>query len=382
MSIRPIRTEQDYEAALRRASELITSTTQSAIDELDVLQTLIEKWERSVHQLSTVLPAEAIKFRMEQLGLKPRDLEPYLGAKSRVSEVLSGQRQPTVDQIRALHTHLRIPIELLVGGIKHEPPGGRAPSAAAVEKLRKLGVMTAKETIEAFMARARSTVPNVAILRKTRTDRTNAKTDFGALEAWCAAVMIKAEGARVPAGATHDGERSARALAQISRASDWPQKLVEYLTSIGVVLVVLEHLPGTYLDGAAMRRADGVPVIAITVRHDRLDNFWFTLLHEFAHVVLHLNSDLPVILDDLDVNSTDGIEAQADEFARNALIPSNIWSSRTKGNMGGAELMAIANAAGVDVSVAAGRWRFDSGDYRKFARLLGRGEVKKHFNGR
>lgn len=380
MNVTPIRTNKDYEAALARARELITLTSQAAIDELDVLQTLIEKWERSIHQFESVSPADAVKFRMKQLGLKPRDLEPYLGPKSRVSEILNGQRQPTVDQIRALHMHLQVPIELLIGVIKHEPAGRPEPSVGAMEKLRSFGVMLANETYAAFVGRAKAQSPAVSMLRKTRTERTNAKTDFAALEGWCAAVMMKANEVKVAAGAVPDGERSARQLAMISRDDDWPTRVVEYLTSIGIVIVFLDHLPGTFLDGAAMRRADGVPVIAITMRHDRLDNFWFTLLHEYAHVVLHLTSELPMILDDLDVNSSEGVEAQADEFARNALIPPTIWSEVGSVNLSNADLEVVAEAAGVHPAIVAGRWRFQHADYRKFSRLIGRGEVRKHFH--
>src|SRR3546814_12044617 len=75
-----------------------------------------------------------------------------------------------------------------------------------------------------------------------------------------------------------------------------------------------------------MCRRDGAPVIAVTLRHDRVDNFWFTLLHEFAHVCCHLSEDRKVILDDLEVGSVDGIEAQADAFASNALIPEKYWN--------------------------------------------------------
>ncbi|RUM13492.1 ImmA/IrrE family metallo-endopeptidase [Rhizobium phaseoli] len=379
MRIRPIRNEEDYAAALARADELILLDTQDAIDELEVLQALIEKWERSVHRFNSVSPSEAIKFRMRQLGLKPRDLEPYIGPKSRVSEVLGGRRQPTVDQIRALNTHLGVPVELLIGDIKHEPRSGRSTaSAAAVEKLRKLGVMMGRESIETFLARATAVAPEVAMLRKTRTERTNAKTDFGALEAWCAAVMLKAEDARPRRGAVPRVE-NARDLARLSRREDWPKALTSYLSSIGVVLVVLEHLPGTYLDGAAMRRADGVPVIAITLRHDRLDNFWFTIMHEFAHVVCHLGKDMPLILDDLDVNSSDGIEAQADEFALNALIPPEIWREHVSADMSSGDVQEVADLAQVHPAIVAGRWQFENSDYRKFARMLGRGEVRKHF---
>ena len=125
-----------------------------------------------------------------------------------------------------------------------------------------------------------------------------------------------------------------------------------------------------------MCRSDGVPVIALTLRHNRLDNFWFTLLHEFAHVVCHLSPDRQVILDDLDVASSETIEAEADAFARNALIPPAMWRQIDK-DSSTEEVLETAKQAGVHPAIAAGRWRFEHSDYRRFSKLIGRGEVKK-----
>ena len=175
MTIKPIRSEKDYESALERARALIAKKDQSSVDELDVLQALIEKWERVHHIVKSATPAEAIKFRMSQTGLKPRDLLPYLNSKSRVSEVLSGQRQLTVDQIRALHQHLNIPLESLIGDIKHESAARPSSAAlAAVEKLKSMGVAKPRESNVAFLSRANIVAPSLALRRKTRTERTNA----------------------------------------------------------------------------------------------------------------------------------------------------------------------------------------------------------------
>jgi HTH-type transcriptional regulator/antitoxin HigA len=194
LKIRPIRSSADYDAALDRARELIGCGDRKSMDDLEVLQALIERWERMHHPIEAVTAAEAIRFRMTQTGMKPRELIPYLGTKSRVSEILNSQRQPTVDQIRALHQHLGIPVDSLIGPIKHEPVARPSTaSLAAVDKLKTLGVMKPKEDLGAFLARATRIAPGVAMLRKTRTERTNAKTDFGALEAWCAAVLINAD---------------------------------------------------------------------------------------------------------------------------------------------------------------------------------------------
>lgn len=138
--------------------------------------------------------------------------------------------------------------------------------------------------------------------------------------------------------------------------------------------VTLEHLPGTYLDGAAMRREDGIDVIAMTLRHDRIDNFWFTLLHEFCHVSHHLKGDTDLILDDLELKSTDEIEDEADAFAQNALIPPELWKQRR--NMTSEDVNAMAKASGVHPAIVAGRWQRENNDYRRFSKLLGRGEVR------
>src|SRR3954471_5054883 len=148
MTIRPIRTDEDYRSALKRAAALFGRDSEKERDELEVLQALIERWERSHHSVEAATPAQAIRFRMTQAGLSQRALIPYLGSKSRVSEILSGQRQPTVDQIRALHQHLGIPVTSLIGSFKHEPAAGQSSTSMAAEgKLRQLGVMKSKEKL-------------------------------------------------------------------------------------------------------------------------------------------------------------------------------------------------------------------------------------------
>jgi HTH-type transcriptional regulator / antitoxin HigA len=296
-----------------------------------------------------------------------------------VSEILNGQRQPTVDQIRALHQHLGIPIASLIGSSKHEPAARPSSTSVAAEgALRKLGLMKGKENLAGFLSRSKDSAPAVAMLRKTRTERTNAKTDMVALEAWCAAALVRAEKITIKKIKIKDPKKAARQLAELSTLPDWHDQIVATLHRMGIVLVILEHLPGTFLDGAAMCRGDGVPVIALTLRHDRLDNFWFTLLHEFAHVVCHLGPDRQIILDDLDVRSSEAIEAEADAFARNALIPPAFWKPIDE-NSSTEEVLEAAKKAGVHPAIAAGRWRFEHSDYRRFSKLIGRGDVKTAF---
>lgn len=378
--VQPIRTTEAHETALHRAAELMSRTDQASLDELDVLTAVIERWERGRNDVAAPSAIEAIRFRMRQDDLAPRDLEPLIGSRARVSEILSGTRPLTLEMIKALHVHLGIPFASMINtGMSDASKALPAPSRAAVDKLRALGVMSASEDVPAYLARAGADKAGATLLRKTRTPRTNVKTDLGSLQAWCAAVLLKA--AKAPAPRTRKKERgqdAARELARLSALPDGLNRVGDALAQLGIVFVIMEHLPGTFLDGAAMCRSDGVPVIALTLRHDRIDNFWFTLLHEFCHVGHHLGEDVSLILDDLEVKSTDVVEGEADAFAKDALIPPEIWEEAMNDptSFSSEGLMSVAGKAGVHPAIVAGRWQRDNNDYRRFAKLLGRGEVR------
>jgi len=115
MNIKPIRTKKDYDRALVQIDKLMDAKPNTRQgDLLDVLVTLVEAYERKHYRIDPPDPIEAIKYRMEQLQLKPADLAPYLGGKNRVSEILSGKRKLTVNMMRALHANLNISAESLL----------------------------------------------------------------------------------------------------------------------------------------------------------------------------------------------------------------------------------------------------------------------------
>jgi HTH-type transcriptional regulator/antitoxin HigA len=116
MDIRPIRTRRDHKAALAELARLWDAKPGSREHEkLDVLATLVEAYERAHVAFPSPDPVEAIRFRMEQRGLSRADLEPMIGSRARVSEILSGKRALTLPMIRALHEGLGIPAEVLLG---------------------------------------------------------------------------------------------------------------------------------------------------------------------------------------------------------------------------------------------------------------------------
>jgi len=115
MDIRPIKTERDYEQALERVESLLDARPDTPEgDELDVLVTLIEAWEDRHLAIEAPDPVGAIRFRMEQMGLQPKDLEPYIGGRGRVSEVLNRKRGLSLRMIRNLHEGLGLPYESLI----------------------------------------------------------------------------------------------------------------------------------------------------------------------------------------------------------------------------------------------------------------------------
>ncbi len=104
MNIKPIRNEKDYDLTLQRVDSLMDAEFGSkAFDELDILTTLVENYEAKHYPIDTPDPIEAIKFRMEQEGLKQKDLVKIFGNKVRVSEILNKKRRLTLDMIRNIH---------------------------------------------------------------------------------------------------------------------------------------------------------------------------------------------------------------------------------------------------------------------------------------
>lgn len=125
MDIKPIKTERDYRHAMKELETLIDAPANSPKgDRLDILATLIDAWEQKHYPIDPPDPVDAIRFAMEQRGLTRRDLEPFLGSRARVAEILNHKRPLTLRMIRKLHTGLGIPAEVLIRE-KPAPPRWR-----------------------------------------------------------------------------------------------------------------------------------------------------------------------------------------------------------------------------------------------------------------
>jgi HTH-type transcriptional regulator/antitoxin HigA len=126
------------------------------------------------------------------------------------------------------------------------------------------------------------------------------------------------------------------------------------------------------LDGAAIRLPNGAPLVAVTLRYDRLDNFWFTLCHELAHVALHFDGEESVaFFDDLDQHEVDTFEKEADQWATEALIPSDAWNAADLCQLPTLErILAFASSLRINSVIPAGRVRRETGNYKLFGKYV------------
>lgn len=396
-TVKLIKTQQEYETALADLESLIDLDPPAGTpdaDRLEVLALLIQDYEAKQFPLSVAHPLEAIRFRMDQQGLSPRDLVPYLGSRAKVSEVLSGKRELTLSMIRALHSGLGIPANALLASgseallnqdqnvdwqrfpLREMVARGWIQATAADIRDR------AEELVREFLAPLGTQNLAPALYRKSDHVRSARKMDPHALSAWTARVMLSATGAALKAdyqpGIVTLGFMTN--LVRLSVLEDGPIAAKEYLANHGIVLVIEPHLARTHLDGAAMVTSSGVPVIGLTLRFDRLDNFWFTLLHELAHVARHLSEGATRFYDDLQTDSPDPRELEADALAGEALIPEAVWKrspARVLPTPDAAEHLAAELK--IHPAIVAGRIQHERKNFKLLHQLVGRDEVRMHF---
>jgi HTH-type transcriptional regulator/antitoxin HigA len=170
-------------------------------------------------------------------------------------------------------------------------------------------------------------------------------------------------------------------LVAYSQYEDGPRRAVEYLSNIGVIVVVEPHLEGTHLDGAATILDGDIPLIGLTLRHDRLDNFWFVLMHELGHLSLHMQAgDTVAFFDAEEETKSSGRESEADDFARTALISDEKWkSSLVRFTKSPEAVYSFARSNGISPAIVAGRIRRERESFSVFSDLVGQGNVRRQF---
>lgn len=169
-------------------------------------------------------------------------------------------------------------------------------------------------------------------------------------------------------------------LVKLSETVDGPLLAQALLKEHGIALVVEKNIPGMEVDGAAFL-VENIPVIGLTLRRDALDNFWFTLMHEVAHVILHYRTGLASgFFDDVEHVEVDEFEQEANKFASDLLVPEELWSrSPARIAKVSKPIENLAKQLGIAPAIVYGRIRFERKNYTIFSDKIGRGAVRKLF---
>ncbi len=397
MELKVIKTQAEYKDALSTLQELLNLDPDSGTKEaerLELLSLLVRDYESRQFSFPPPDPVEAIKFRMEQQGFSQRDLVPYIGSRSKISEVLSRKRPLTLSMIRALHEGLGIPADALLP--RTAPPideelkidWSRFPLRAMIKR-RWIVADTAeiptkgRELMEEFLSPLKGRSALVSLYRRSEHIRSGREMDRHALTAWTIRVLTRAieHRSRPTYKAGTITPQFMRQVAKLSWSETGPILAKEFLEKHGVTIVIEPHLPRTYLDGASiMMPKENKPVIGLTLRYDRLDNFWFCLMHELAHVARHLDVDRS-FYDDFDTEcKQDPLEEEADKLAGEALIPAKEWEQSPAQKVPSPQaVQRLADQLGIHPGIVAGRIRHERKNFRLLNQLVGHGKVRRHF---
>ncbi|WP_341783423.1 ImmA/IrrE family metallo-endopeptidase [Pseudomonas putida] len=402
MDTKVIKTEEQHRAYLSEVDRLMSmmpNPGSSESNRLEVLILLIEDYESKKHPIDAPDPIDAILFRMHERNLKQADLIPYFGTRSRVSEVLGRKRPLTVPMIKALSVGLGISAETLLG-LSHteekkstdEVDWSRFPvkemvARGWIDKAIGKASKTTEETLREFVSLIGWQFGEAAFRRTPLGDAYSPTTKYS-LYVWLLRVIQRARESSHLLGTFDQSKLSnsfLKDLAQLSWFENGPLLAIEFLKKHGIAVIIEPHLKGTMLDGAALKDVDGTPVIGLTLRHDRLDNFWFTLLHEVAHIWKHIGNE-EAFLDDLDASSEDRRESEANRIAREACIPRVTWKrSAAYLDPSRENIDRLSRELKIHPAIIAGRIQREKENYQLFSDLLGRGEVRKllsnNFNG-
>ena len=391
MEPRIIKTEEQYRRYLKEVARLAANDPDADTNEgvrLELLAKLVEDYEKARFHFAQPDPVEAILFRMEQQGLRQKDIADLLGGKNRASEVLARKRPLTLAMIRALHERLAIPPELLIRepaatySVSEDVPEADVPVALLAKRGWINPDVSVSDLLKRFFAPAGSPV----LMRHTVTFGANARTNRTHVWLWLSRVREVAE-SRTDVYRKFRPENLSedvlKYVAKLSWMDQGPKLAKEFLAERGIAVVIEPHLPSTHLDGAALLGRSGTPVIGLTIREDRLDNFWFTLMHELVHAWKHLNNDTRRAIADENIekfDQTEALEREANQRASEILIPKSVWRrSEAFLKPSAKAIVALAGELQISPAIVAGRVRHERRNFSLFSGLVGLRQVRQLF---
>ena len=322
-----------------------------------------------------------------QLGMREQQIQRYESERyrsislqnfKRVATVLGVQLDAIVDDKAAK------PFRAM--GVSHQPTIADAQLKVIIEHAKKFKwfeipdeATEQRRAIAEYVSESHAAFGSPGLLR-TGLKSLDLKDD-ALLAAWRARVIERANiaSSEISTAFDHVDITWLAELVRLSVLTDGPARAISLAREKGIAVVIEPQLKGLRLDGAAFL-SGGMPIIGLTVRHDRLDNFWYTLLHELAHVYLHYLAGLGAGFfdEELESEKTDELEIEADNFASSTLIPQEIWRlspariSRTAGPIEG-----FASQLGIHPAIVFGRIRKERNNYSIFSDRVGFGLVRK-----
>jgi HTH-type transcriptional regulator/antitoxin HigA len=393
-------------ATQRTGSPVLAKAELDALQsELDALSDQLKEYEALKSGIVTVLKADSlealpmllIRARISK-GLSQRQLAEALGLKEQQIQRYESDRYATAS-LRRLEEVAKA-LELKISEIAKFQPNQshNEPSRSEIqwdlfpvkEMYRRHwlkgfdGSLSAAMVHKVELARAfvQQAMPRRQPAFLRHKVRFGAQMDRYALWAWQCRITLLGRDVQPPTSFSRSSLSSDwfRGLMNLSREDDGPRHAQNALREIGIPLIVEPHLPQTYLDGAAFLLPSGSPIIGMTLRYDRLDNFWFVLIHELVHVRDHLRKGkLEGIFDDLE-SEPDELEKNTDKLAGMLMIPDEQWETalprylRTEDTV-----IDFAQEIGIHPAIVAGRIQKEANNYVILSNLVGRGEVRKQF---
>jgi HTH-type transcriptional regulator/antitoxin HigA len=383
---------------------LARASLKALVSEADILRSEVAEYEALLACPAesfapsglSELPRDLIRARIAR-GLSQRELADLLGLKEQQVQRYEATQYSSASLRRlqevAAALGLDVPTEGAVesddvrGGASNEPDWSLFPVAEMYRRGWFIGfdgsLDAAKRSADCLVGsflEGAFNRPAVALHRKHI--RAGRSLDEYSLLAWEARVLTLASQMEVkgPYVAGSIDDAWIREMVGLSRLNDGPRQAQAALAEVGIPLVVEPHLPGTHLDGASLMR-DGAPVIGLTLRYDRADNFWFVLVHELFHVLRHLRKGkLTSTFDDLEASSDDAIEKEADALTGEALIPAAQWEQALARYVRSPESVnQFAAQLGVSPAIVAGRIRHEANNYVILSELVGAGHVRELF---
>lgn len=393
-----LKNDFDYEKALEYIEILMAKEESTENnEEIELFTTLISNYEDKFFSIDLPNPIDAILFVMDHKNLKRKDLIPIIGSQSKVSEILNRKRPLSLTMIRNLNTELKIPAEILLQDTEKKiiPLKKFEYSDYPVSEMFKLGyfsgynkISQVKDYFEDIMTELfdifSKEIPNNVYCKQANVKN---EPNNKALVVWQAHILKQISFEKIDDFSLNTlDDNFFEGLLALSTLSKGPLLVKDYLNSFGIYFKIEQHLSKTYLDGATFKAVDNKPIIGLTLRHDRLDNFWFTLIHELSHVVKHLykGDEERAFFDDTFSNQKKQIpliEQEANNFSMEYLVPSSKISNKDLCNYKWTSLNIKREAKRIKRSPAilAGRIRHETGNFSIFTDMLGINEVRYLF---